>query len=87
MTGICSYPGALYSKVSNQPFTGLYITDSIDAFYNEKLNLLTSIRETYNEDQNGKNRSNYKKEGFEKKQLIKLSDFIDDSSLSFSDNN
>jgi hypothetical protein len=60
-------------------------TDSEDAFYNEKINLVTGIRESYNEDEKGKKRSNYEKKTFEKKRLVKLSQFTDDYSVLFSD--
>ncbi len=56
-----------------------------DGIYNEKLNFVTGVRETYNENLKRK-RSNYAKTSFEQEALIKLSDFDDDSSIPFSDN-
>ena len=57
-------------------------TDGKDAFYNEKINLITGVKEIYHEDQKGK-RNGYKTVNIGKKSLAKLADFTDDSTIIF----
>lgn len=57
-------------------------TDGKDAYYNERINLVTGEKETYNEDHKG-NRNSYKKTTFEKKSLIKMTDLDDNSAIPF----
>ncbi|WP_291103272.1 MULTISPECIES: hypothetical protein [unclassified Flavobacterium] len=60
-------------------------TNGKDAFYNEKINFVTSEKEMYNEDQNRKKNS-YKKTKLKQKPLIKMMNFDENSSIPFSEN-
>lgn len=57
-------------------------TNDAEAYYNQKINFSTNFIEKYSEDPNHK-QYNYKKEAIEKKALIKLTEFDDNSEIPF----
>ena len=57
-------------------------TEEKKSFYNESINLIKGLRETFNEDKKG-NRTDYKIVKFSKKPLLKLVEFDENSFLPF----